>query len=131
MVFRPGQSGRPAGRDYGAVVRTSDRAGTLARVRELASQHAAEAVEKLAELMRSAQEERLQLAACRELLVWSCGKPGEWIDVRGLATGQLSELDQAALPAQLAMLRRVVALKSRQLAEAVAAREGEGDGEEH
>lgn len=62
-LWRKGQSGNPGGRP--AVVR---------EVRELAQSYAAAAVEELARLGFNAEDERVRIAALRELLTRAVGR---------------------------------------------------------
>src|SRR6187549_1572790 len=68
-----------AGRKPGAPKTGGRRAGTPNRstrlIRELAQQYTAEALERLADLMRNAESEQARVAAIRELLDRGHGRP--------------------------------------------------------
>lgn len=70
--WKPGQSGNPSGRPKVA-----------AEVRALARQYGAEALAKLVALMRHAPDERVQLAAARELLNRGYGKVPQSVEFNG------------------------------------------------
>lgn len=62
-LWKPGQSGNPGGRP--AIVR---------KVRELAQSHAPDAIEELARLAFNAEDERVRVAAIKELLDRGIGR---------------------------------------------------------
>jgi hypothetical protein len=68
--WQPGQSGNPGGRPV------------IAReVRDLARSHGPEAIAKLAHLMRSSKDDRVQLAAAEELLNRGYGRPMQQVHI--------------------------------------------------
>jgi hypothetical protein len=69
MPFKPGQSGNPGGRPKEA-----------AEVRELARRHGPDAIEKLAEWMRS-KDPRASVAAATAILDRGYGKPPQSVDL--------------------------------------------------
>jgi hypothetical protein len=73
-LWKPGQSGNPAGRPKVA-----------GEVRALARQYGPEAIAKLVTLMRGSDDERVQLAAARELLNRGYGRVPLAIEHSGVA----------------------------------------------
>lgn len=71
--FKPGVSGNPGGRPAG-----------LEEIRQLAQQHAPEAIQKLVDHMRS-KDERVSIAACNALLDRGYGKPLQTAELTGPA----------------------------------------------
>jgi hypothetical protein len=69
--FVPGQSGNPGGRPKDVL-----------GIQRLALERCPEAIEKLTELMRSAQSERAQADAASKILDRGCGKPTQPADGR-------------------------------------------------
>jgi hypothetical protein len=69
--FVPGQSGNPGGRPKDVL-----------GIQRLALERCPEAIEKLTELMRSAQSERAQVDAASKILDRGCGKPTQPADGR-------------------------------------------------
>ncbi|WP_321929967.1 hypothetical protein [Paraburkholderia guartelaensis] len=55
---------------------------STAEIRSLATVHAAEAIERLADLMRNAENETTRLAAIRELLDRGYGRPALHADIK-------------------------------------------------
>lgn len=71
--FKPGVSGNPGGRPAG-----------LEEIRQLAQQHAPEAIQKLVDHMRS-KDERVSISACNALLDRAYGKPVQTAELNGPA----------------------------------------------
>jgi len=69
MRFVPGQYGNPSGRPKDVL-----------GIQRLALERCPEAIEKLTELMRSAQSERAQADAASKILDRGCGKPSQPVD---------------------------------------------------
>lgn len=65
-LWKPGQSGNPGGMPKG-----------MAEVKMLARSMSAEALEKMYELMRTSSDDRVQLAAAKEIMDRGLGKPRE------------------------------------------------------
>lgn len=72
-----GRGSKPGERRGGRQKGTPNKA--TAEIREIARQHGAAAVERLAYLMTRAESEQAQVAACKELLDRAYGKPAQAI----------------------------------------------------
>jgi hypothetical protein len=81
MKFPKGQSGNPGGRPK-----------VLGEVQELARQHAPSAIAELARLALKAKSETARIAAIRELLDRSYGRPRQSMEVSGPAGDPLDPL---------------------------------------
>ncbi len=77
---------RPRGRPKGLAKTGGRQAGTpnkaTAEIKEVASQYGEEAIEKLVELMRGADNPQVQRAAAEALLDRGYGKPSQAVDVK-------------------------------------------------
>jgi hypothetical protein len=78
MPFQPGESGNPGGRPKES-----------AEVKALARQYGAEAIQKLAALMRG-EDPRVAKAAADSLLDRGYGKPGQAVELSGPDGGPLA-----------------------------------------
>jgi hypothetical protein len=73
-VAKSGRGSRPGEHRGGRKKGTQNKATRA--VKELAQEHGAWVMEELARLIRSADNDLTRVAACRELLDRTCGKPG-------------------------------------------------------
>lgn len=82
MAFQKGQSGNPGGRPK-----------ECAEVKALAREFGAEAIAKLAELMRG-EDPRVAAAACTALLDRAYGKPSQSLDVQAQVEATVTALER-------------------------------------